>query len=301
MPHPAPRPRHFKLILATVGLFTSLLIFIALFKGLRIYCANPRVRAERAARIEERRNKREYRRAACKYHFQQVLSRFRRRSRSQDATDYEEKRAMLRGRNSTSAIPPTTMDINIEDHIIGSNIESLRRAHEIVGQLMLAEEGRSQTHPQLQICPQFQPDRNTQYYNHGPNLPSSSRSVHSIRTTTTLPAYIPPPPRYSQELAREIHDVVDGFRYTPTQSGHTPSSSTSSPSTFMLDDESDNEHGNGVANVDNDTDVDVGTESSVADCISRMSFSTETEADAEVMRRKGSFSLAGDRYIGRFD
>lgn len=61
-------------------------------------------------------------------------------------------------------------------------------------------------------------------------------------------------------------------------------------------DESENE---------NENDIDAGTESSVVDCISRMSLATETEADAEIMRRqvirKGSFELAGDRYIGRFD
>lgn len=78
----------------------------------------------------------------------------------------------------------------------------------------------------------------------------------------------------------------------------------------MLDDGSENDNDHPVTNMyadERDVDVDVGTESSVADCISRMSFATETEADAEVMRgigrlrRKGSFELAGDQYIGRFD
>lgn len=81
----------------------------------------------------------------------------------------------------------------------------------------------------------------------------------------------------------------------------TPSES-SSPSTFILDDD-ENDH-----EMDNDHDIDGVTESSVADCISRMSMATETEADAEIMRErvmtvreKGDFELAGDRYIGRFD
>lgn len=277
MPHPAPRPRHYKLILATAGLVVSILISTILFKGLRIYCANPRVRAERAARIEECRTKREYRKAACQHRIRQCLSRFRRRPRARSTDDYEEKRAMLRARNANA------VTANAENHIIGTNIASLRRATELVSQLMLAEEGRSfsfaNSQPQRQHSsplppPEPQPSRDT--------LPSSSRSIRSIRsirTTTTLPPYAPPPPRYSQELSRDIH-IVDGFRYTPTQSDATL---TSSASSFIIDDDA--------------------TESSVVDCISRLSIATETEADTDAIRgrRKQSLELAGDRYRGQFD
>lgn len=76
------------------------------------------------------------------------------------------------------------------------------------------------------------------------------------------------------------------------------------------------DHENGcMTDMENDNEIDVYgdavTESSVADCISRMSMATETEADAEAIRgrlmsgerenEKEDFELAGDRYIGRFD
>lgn len=287
MPHPAPRPRHYTLILATTGCFLSLLILLVLFKGLRVYCANPRVRADRAARIEECRTRREYRRAACLHRLRQCLSKFRfsQRSESLSTDDYEEKEAMLRGRNM-NVLPVA----DVENHIIGTTITSLRHAHEFVGQLILAEEGRSRpfscSNPQMQ--PQTRPL--PEIYQ-----PSSSRprSIHS--TTTTLPPYSYPhtqrtasPPRCSQELSREIVEVVDGFRYTPTPSDATPSVSASS---FIID------------------DCDDGTEgTSVVDCRSRVSIETTTMGRPSVSSlsrggrsRGGSLELAGDRYIGRFD
>lgn len=84
-------------------------------------------------------------------------------------------------------------------------------------------------------------------------------------------------------------EVVDGFRYTPSQSGVTPTSSefASSISSFVLNDE------------------DLRTESSVVDCQSRMSMDTGSVApsvfDAERGRSEKSFELAGDQYNGRFN
>lgn len=252
MPHPAPRHRHFDLILATGGLLISLVVFIVLFKALRLYCANPRVRAERAARIEECRTRREYRRAAVQHRFRQCLSRFRRRSQNPDTDDYEEKRAVLRARD-------------IENHIIGADINSLCRAHEAVDQLIGAEEGQlhnfsfASHHPTSAI-----PTHHPHHHHTQPEvIASSSRSVRSTHTSTTLPPYAPLPPRYNQDLALEPGmQIVDGFRCTPSQSAATVASSASS---FILDD-------------------DVTTESSVVDCSSRLSMETETDTDMASMR-----------------
>jgi len=68
-------------------------------------------------------------------------------------------------------------------------------------------------------------------------------------------------------------EVVDGFRYTPSNSEATPPSSASS---FVLDDDM--------------------TESSVVDCRSRMSIDTESVPQSEK-----SLELASDRYRGQFD
>lgn len=170
----------------------------------------------------------------------------------------------------------TDSDSGIASHIVGADIDSLRRAHEIVDRLMRAEEGRRPRASSVDSS----------------DTPSSSRSVRSLQTTrtvTTLPPYAPPPPRYSMEISRDM-EVVDGFRYTPTQSGMTPSESdtASSVSSFVLNDE------------------DLRTESSVVDCQSRMSMESRSVApsvyeEPEGRRNEKDLELAGDRYRGRFN
>lgn len=268
--HPFRWPHHgrhhnykLKIVLATTALVITLVIFIILFKSIRIYLSNPRVQADRAARREECRNRREYRRAACQHRIRQCFSRLRgrRRSRSPGTDDYEEKRAMLLRRNS---------ETQISSHILGADIISLRRAHEIVGRLMRAEEGRIQNNPSApsSTISEVQP------------IASSSRSIRSLQTTTTLPPYAPPP-RYSQELSRDM-EVVDGFRYTPSTEATEVASSASS---FILNDD------------------DLCTESSVVDCRSRMSMDTDSVAPSftDRTRSKKSLELAGDRFRGQFD
>jgi len=261
MPHPAPRHRHFKLILATAGFVVAAVIIALLLKALRVYLANPRVQADRAARREERRARREYKRAACQHRFRQCISRFRRRRSDSDASEYEEKEAMLQQSD----------DVDAAQHIMGADINSLRRAHEIVGRLMRAEEGRMHNCPPLQ-----QPQQQEE------STASSSRSVRSLQTTTTLPPYAAPPPRYSQELSRDM-EVVDGFRFTPSPSNAT---GTSSASSFVLD------------------DADLYTESSVVDCRSRLSMDTETVTPSqtrEPSRSRKSIEASMDRFRGQFD
>lgn len=261
MPHPAPRHRHFKLILATAGFVVAVVILALLLKALKVYLANPRVQADRAARREERRARREYKRAACQHRFRQCISRFRRRRSDSDASEYEEKEAMLQGSD----------DVDVAQHIMGADINSLRRAHEIVGRLMRAEEGR------MHNCPPLQHPRQQEE-----STASSSRSVRSLQTTTTLPPYAAPPPRYSQELSRDM-EVVDGFRFTPSPSSAT---GTSSARSFVLD------------------DADLYTESSVVDCQSRLSMDTETVTPSqtrEPSRSRKSIEASMDRFRGQFD
>jgi len=263
MPHPAPRHKHFKLILATAGFVVAVVILALLFKALKVYLANPRVQADRAARREECRTRREYKRAACQHRLRQCVSRFRprRRRSDSDTSDYEEKRAMLQRADGADAA----------QHIMGADINSLRRAHEIVGQLMRAEEGRVHNYPPLQQSQQQEEP-----------TASSSRSVRSLQTMTTLPPYAAPPPRYSQELSRDM-EVVDGFRYTPSQSEAT---GTSSASSFVLD------------------DADLCTESSVVDCRSRLSMDTETVTPSqtrETSRNRKGMEASMDRFRGQFD
>lgn len=245
MPHPAPRHRHYRLIFATALLVVSTLILVVLVKALQVYLANPRVRADRAARIEEYRTRREYKRAACQHRFRKLISRLRCGRRRCDSVDEDEEKECMLQRS-----PQTQVD----DHIVGANIASLRRAHEIVGQLMRAEEGRANG------IPPFLSD----------TVRSNSHQAPSV--VTTLPPYAPPPPRYSQEIGRDM-EVVDGFRYTPSVSEVTV---TGSASSFVFDDDL--------------------TESSVVDCRSRMSMDTES-----VPQSRKSLELASDRFRGQFD
>lgn len=264
MPHPAPRHKHFKLILAVAGFTTSILIIAVLFKALRIYLSNPRIRAECAARNEERRTRREYRRAACQHRLRQFISNFYRRSQVHDeeSDDDEEKRTMLRQNDSQS---------QAESHIVGTNISSLHRAHEVVRQLIKAEEGRVNN----QALPYTQAQNETEA--------TSSRSVRSLQTVTTLPPYSAAPPRYSQELNSEM-EIINGFRLA--LSPREATGIASSASSFILNDD------------------DICTESSVVDCRSRMSMDTESVSVAHsvraVSRDRKSLELAGDRFRERF-
>lgn len=162
--------------------------------------------------------------------------------------------------------------VDASGHLLGADINSLRRAHEIVGQLVRAEQSRMPgSHAHL---------HHVHPYSDGAEA-SSSSSVRSLRTTTTLPPYAPPPPRYSQELSPDTQ-VVDGFRYTPSQSDAT---TTSSASSFVFD------------------DADLATESSVVDCASRISIDTENVSVAPDQgdRNRKILELAGDRFRGQFD
>lgn len=96
-----------------------------------------------------------------------------------------------------------------------NEIRDLRRAHEIVGEMVRAEQGRQRLYHEAN----FGSSRPGPIYEIG-----ESSSTSGSMGVPTLPEYQAPPPSYEAELEGEI-TVVDGFRYTPSNTGSTPDSS----------------------------------------------------------------------------
>jgi hypothetical protein len=181
---------------------TASFIFL-LIKHKSSWYEDPRRRAERAARKEERRNKKLYRKAACKHKWSTWWRRYRR----QRSDDYEEKRQMILEQEG------------LLEGVMQNEIRSLRNASDLVRDLVRAEEGRARGggggandyhHPY--------PDGRGGY-----SAPELDAGVGSSREAPP-PSYGMPPPRYEDEIEGEI-TVVDGFRYTPSNTDDTPDSS----------------------------------------------------------------------------
>lgn len=101
----------------------------------------------------------------------------------------------------------------LED-VMQDEIRNLRTAHEIVGDMVRAEEGRALLYHQAN-SPLSRRMMSPAELDAG--LGSSSMAVQNTD-------YFPPPPRYEEELDDGM-TVVDGFRYTPSNSDTTPDSS----------------------------------------------------------------------------
>ncbi|KIW93541.1 uncharacterized protein Z519_06146 [Cladophialophora bantiana CBS 173.52] len=187
-----------------IGLAILLLVLLVILSGLVIRAIilfrDPRRRAERAARWEERRTKRLYRKAACKHKWRTWWKGFR--FRSQGTNDYEEKREMILDREG----------ILEEDDGLQKEIRTLRNASDFVRDLVQAEEGRARSGYRGH-CDRdgFEPAEL--------NAGTGSSSLSDI-----APSYVTPPPRYEEELEGEIV-VVEDFRYTPSNTDDTPESS----------------------------------------------------------------------------
>lgn len=187
-------------ILLLITIISSI-IFACIKRKVKIF-RDPRRRAERAARREERDTRRAYRRAACRHKWTRFWSRFQFRSPN-SSSDYEEKREMILEQEGSA------------NDVVQGEIRSLRQAHEIVGELLRAEEGRARLY-------------------RGSNLRSSQQTlsddqsdigIGSSSRSEPLPSYGPPPPTYEEEITGDF-TVVDGFSgYTPSSSGDTPDSS----------------------------------------------------------------------------
>jgi hypothetical protein len=168
---------------------------------------DPRRRVECAARCEERRTRRLYRKAAFKHRARTFFQRFRRPFAS---SDYEEKRAMLVHVDECEGAG------GLDGAVVRPQINSLRATHQLVGEMV------------------------------HPSLPSSSRPITvavvaeldadraSLRSGETLPPYSLPPPSYRGGLGSEF-SVVDGF------TGYTPSNTSATALTDATPSESEGE------------------------------------------------------------
>ncbi|KAF2089736.1 hypothetical protein K490DRAFT_9086, partial [Saccharata proteae CBS 121410] len=219
----------------------SILGLACLFSFIHIQCCTLRQRTERRATREERRTARQYRRLARRHAWRKWWS-----GNDNDwerQQDYEEKRALI---------------LDQEDRLeeaMQEEIEHLRRAHNVVHDIVQAEEGRIRSSPPAAapcLCHQNQ----HQHAHHHPHSAYSPVHAHAhmhtppntqhttpggaftpqpLSRTSSLPSYKSDtasidtddqPPAYEED-ADSSDVVVDGFReYTPsTTTAWTPESS----------------------------------------------------------------------------
>ncbi|OAG36262.1 hypothetical protein AYO21_09576 [Fonsecaea monophora] len=209
--HPHGPPPHFpsfapaerRLLEYRIGLAILLLVLLVILAGLVIRAIvlfrDPRRRAERAARWEERRTKRLYRKAACKHRWRTWWKSFL----NQDTSDYEEKREMLLDQEVV---------IEEEDGGLQKEIRTLRNASDFVRDLFYAEEGRARSG--------YRGHRDRD----GFEPAELDAGIGSSGLSDIAPSYVTPPPRYEEELEGEMV-VVEDFRYTPSNTDDTPASS----------------------------------------------------------------------------
>lgn len=182
------------------------LIVLSCLAWLLLHCGDPRHRVDCAARREERRNKRMYRRAAQKQAFANWLQsvhlkftafRFRYGFAPQAAVSWDEKRTRVSAQEA------------LLEEKMAEDIRALRNAHRVVSSITAAEEGR---HDYL-----YQPE-------------GSERR----RSVCTLPGYESEgslPPSYDNTGdSFEETAVVNGFQYNHVDAEFTSDSSVISTS-----------------------------------------------------------------------
>lgn len=186
--HDSPLRRTLK----ALNICAIVLGLVSFFSIILRRCRNPRLRAEYAARREERRNRRLYRRAACRQRWRNWFCR-RTADSGSSSFPYDEKRALIIEQEG------------ILESAMQAEIHELRNAHEVVNDMVRAEEGR---------------------YIH--ELDSGIVGVRP--NSLSLPEYdsrsesgSTEPPTYEEQMAG--NSVVDGFQYTPEGTRSTPASS----------------------------------------------------------------------------
>jgi hypothetical protein len=193
-----------------LGIAIIVLVLLVIISGLVIRAVirfrDPRRRAERAARWEERRTKRLYRKAACKHQWRTFWKNIW--TRKQRPEDYEEKRCTILAEEALLA----------EDGSgLSKEIRTMQNTSDLVRDLMQAEEGRARG----VRCGQAYPDGFEPAALRGPAGSSASSDI--------APSYksdMTPPPRYAQELDGEMVIVSGfGYYYTPSNTDETPESS----------------------------------------------------------------------------
>lgn len=162
-------------------------------------------RLRRQSRREAFRRRPAARKARCKSFFSRLS--FGRFCANDDCDEEEEeKAAMLRGRSDSD--DSTTME---------EEIASFRNAADVVGDMVAAEEGRSQQRVYQQRHPGHEV---RQIPAELPSPTSAFPEYHAIQDEV-LPAY---EDSNDNSSAMGTSVVTDGFRYTPGSSVYTPSS-----------------------------------------------------------------------------
>lgn len=160
-------------------------------------CRCVRRKADHAARREERRTRRLYRRATRHHQWRNWFSR-----RSPEPAQYDEKRALILEQES------------VLEAAMQAEMAGLRHAHEVVNDIVRAEEGRYI----------HELDGGMMRHNSLPGYDSRSESEDMQ------------PPSYEEQIVAE--SVVDGFQYTPQDSEgiqYTPQGSEGTPASSVVD------------------------------------------------------------------
>lgn len=179
--------------LKVFGLF---LILSSLIIWVILRLRDPRLRADRAARREERRNKRLYARAARQHKWKRWFCSWRHRNhRCTPASTWDEKQARVSEQEK------------VLEELMQEDIRKLRNTRRVVNSINAAEQGRS-----IYVY----------------DSDDSRR-----RSRETLPGYESEgtqPPSYDLDVNAEITRVADGFRYIPADREYSPDSSVISTS-----------------------------------------------------------------------
>lgn len=180
-------------------LFGLFLVVLSCLTWLSLRWRDPRRQVDWAARREERRTKRMYRRAARQQALRNWVWNFRLKYglAPRAAISWDEKRTRVLKQEAV-----------LED-VMGADIRALRRAHSVVSQITAAEEGRNAF----------------EYEAEGPGR---------RRSVSTLPGYESEgsqPPSYDDAGASiECTTVVDNFQFTHAETEYTTDSSVISTS-----------------------------------------------------------------------
>ncbi|KAL8905067.1 MAG: hypothetical protein Q9171_006819 [Xanthocarpia ochracea] len=193
----------------SLKIFGLVLIFSSLIIWVTLRLRDPRLQADRAARREERRNKRLYRQAAWQHKWKCWFCSWRHRDhRCNPVGNWDEKRARVVEQEEVLEV------------VMKEDIRKLRNQHRTENNISAAEQGRS-----IYVY----------------DSDDSRR-----RSRETLPGYESDgtqPPSYDTDADRELRRVADGFRYAPADREDTPDSSVISTSPRTSRDERDSDFG----------------------------------------------------------
>ncbi|KAL9072759.1 MAG: hypothetical protein Q9157_004970 [Trypethelium eluteriae] len=194
------KPKLSKGLVVALGAVAAALGCSCIFIAIRCCCCSSRQKVERLADRQERRNLRSYKRAYRRRRWRDWWHK-----RDRRISDYEEKRSLIRDQEG------------LLEEAMQEEIRQLHNAHEVVSDIVRAEEGRygqPQTEPANQHSGQYTSRRSSN---------ASDRYSLPLSRTSSLPSYTTEPgsaglPGY-EEHDDEITTVADGFaQYAPSSS-----------------------------------------------------------------------------------